>query len=243
MCYYSSISVGFKIIEDRFGAKFIQTESFVPIFSASAFTCPAMPVITNANPKKIELYHWGLIPFWVKDNKDAGEIKTKTLNARSETIFQKPAFRHAILSRRCLVLADGFFEWRRVNNKRYPYYIRLSDHQPFAMAGIWDRWQDRELDCQVRTFSIITTEANALVAQIHNVKKRMPVILTRENEERWLDNNLDKGAIESMLYPYDPGKMEAHTIDRAVSRLGTNTNYPEVLIKKDYPELPPLVPG
>ena len=79
-----------------------------------------------------------------------------------------------------------------MNNKRYPYYIRLADHQPFALAGIWDKWQSRDTGIEVETFSVITTEANALLAQIHNTKKRMPVILPRENEKRWIDNNLDK---------------------------------------------------
>jgi putative SOS response-associated peptidase YedK len=139
MCYYSSISVGFKIIETRFGVKFVQAEIFEPVYSASAFTFPLMPVVTDENPSQVVLMQWGLIPFWVKDEENAIKIKQYALNARSETIFTKPMFKHSIQSKRCLVLVDGFFEWRHISNKRYPYYIRLVDHEPFALAGIWDR--------------------------------------------------------------------------------------------------------
>ncbi len=240
MCYYSSISVGFKIIETRFGAMFVQSEAFQPVYSASAFTYPLMPVITNEKPSQIDLFQWGLIPFWVKNEDAAQKIKQQTLNARSETIFVKPAFRHAVSSKRCLVLVNGFFEWRHIDNKRYPYYIRLKDRQPFALAGIWERWQDPGADHEVRTFSIITTHANSLLEQIHNTKKRMPVILSREDEKRWIKNNLNKSQIDTMLQPFDTDEMEAYTVDKAVSRLGFNTNHPEVLNKKEYLGLPPL---
>jgi putative SOS response-associated peptidase YedK len=238
MCYYSSISVGFKILETRFGVKFVQTESYQPIYSASAFTFPLMPVITNETPEQISLLRWGLIPYWVKGEAVALRLRLQALNARSETVFTRPMFRHSIRAKRCLVVADGFFEWQHVNNKRYPYYIRLKDHQPFAFAGIWDKWQDRE--SEVSTFSIITTEANPLLAQIHNTKRRMPVILPGENEKKWLDNTLDIKDIGAMLQPYE-GEMEAYPVDRSISRLGLNTSNPSVLEKKQYPDLPPIV--
>jgi putative SOS response-associated peptidase YedK len=112
MCYYSSISVGFKIIETRFGVKFVQSESYQPVYSASAFIFPLMPVITNENPTQTVLMNWGLIPFWTKYNETAQRIKQLALNARSETIFEKPIFRQSILSKRCLVVVTGFFEYR-----------------------------------------------------------------------------------------------------------------------------------
>jgi len=117
MCYYSSISVGFKIIEDRFGARFIQTESFKPVFSACGFNFPLLPVITNEDNQQVVSYRWGLIPFWVKDYDSAVSIRERTLNARAETIFEKPSFRHSIIAKRCLVLVDGFFEQRHENKK------------------------------------------------------------------------------------------------------------------------------
>jgi putative SOS response-associated peptidase YedK len=182
MCYFSSISVSFKIIETRFGAKFIQSEAFSPVYSASAFTFPSLPVISNEDIEHITLMQWGLIPFWVKDHENALNIREKTLNSRAETVFDRPAFRHSVQSKRCLVIADGFFEWRHINNQTYPYYIRLVDHTPFAMAGIWDRWHNKETSESLDTFSIITTKANSLLEKIHNTQKRMPVILPRDKE-------------------------------------------------------------
>ena len=102
-------------IEQRFGAKFEQAKSYHQLYSASAFTYPQMPVISNNSPEYIEYFQWGLIPFWVKDNVSALKISQRTLNARAETIFQRPAFRHSIRSKRCLIIADGFFEWRHEN--------------------------------------------------------------------------------------------------------------------------------
>ena len=103
MCYYSSISVDFKIIETRFGAIFVQSESYQPVYSASAFTFPAMPVITNEEPNKVSFLQWGLTPFWVKDEATALRIRQRALNARGETIFDKPMFRHSIMAKRCRV--------------------------------------------------------------------------------------------------------------------------------------------
>jgi putative SOS response-associated peptidase YedK len=243
MCYYSSISVGFKIIETRFGVSFVQSESYHPVYSASAFTFPSMPVITNDDPSQVSLLHWGLIPFWVNDEATALHIRQHTLNARGETVFNKPAFRHCIVTKRCLVLVDGFFEWRHVNKKKYPYYIRLTDHQPFALAGIWDRWQNRDTEAEVRTFSVITTEANSMMAQIHNARKRMPVILTKENEEWWIDNKLESAEIIQILKSFDANKMEAYPVDRSITKLGFNTANPSILNRKEYEDLPPLKEG
>ncbi|MFC1910788.1 SOS response-associated peptidase [Chloroflexota bacterium] len=237
MCYFSSISVGFKIIEDRFGASFIQTESFKPVYSASGFSFPSLPVITNEDNRYIVLLRWGLIPFWVKSYDESLAIRQRTLNARSETIFTKPAFRHAIISKRSLVLADGFFEWKHENNKTYPYYIRLKNRAPFAFAGIWDIWTNPDTQEQIRTYSVITTRANSLLEKIHNTKKRMPVILPREQEEVWLQKDLKRDKIQSLLQPYNSDEMEAFPVPRLVNKLGLNTGNPEVLARQEYPEL------
>ena len=184
--------------------------------------------------------NWGLIPYWTKYNETALHIKQLALKARSETIFEKPIFGQSILSKRCLVVVDGFFEWRHLNNKSYPYYISLADHQPFALADIWDKWQNPDTGIESRTFSVITTEANPLMTQIYNTKKRMPAILPRENEKKWIDNNLKKANIESFLKPYNDGEMEAYPVDRSISRKGFNTSNPSVLNTKEYKDLPPL---
>jgi putative SOS response-associated peptidase YedK len=240
MCYFSSISVGFKIIEDRFGVKFIQTESFVPLYSVSAFTFPALPVISCENPDQIVFMKWGLIPFWIKDQAAASAIREKTLNAREDTIFEKPAFRQAIKSKRCLIVADGFFEWRHLGSKTFPYYIRLKTHEPFAFAGIWDNWIDPETRQSVRTFSLITTRANSLLEQVHNTQKRMPVILSLENEKLWVRKDLDQNTIRPMMAPYRSELMEAYPVSRIVNKLGYNTSDQSVVLKQEYPGLPGL---
>ncbi len=240
MCYYSSISVGFKIVETRFGVTFVQTEEYQPAYSACAFSFPRMPVITDEDPLHVSFLNWGLIPFWIKDEEEALEVRQHALNARSETIFDKPMFRHSIMSKRCLVLVDGFFEWRHFKGKTYPYYIRLADRQPFALAGIWDRWKDRIKGTEIRTFSIVTTEANSLMAEIHNTRKRMPVILPRASERGWIDHGAERATIESMLKPYDASEMEAYPVDRSVTKLGFNTNVSSILDRRDYEGLPPV---
>jgi putative SOS response-associated peptidase YedK len=237
MCYFSSISVGFKIIEDRFGVKFIQSESFQPVYSACGFNFPALPVITNTDNLHVSFLHWGLIPFWVKDYESAQNIRQKTLNARSETIFEKPAFRNSIMSKRCLVIANGFFEWRHENKKTYPYHIRLKNKLPFALAGIWDSWFDPETQAELKSFSIITIKANSLLERIHNTQKRMPVILRQEDEKIWLQSDLARESVQAMLRSYDSEEMEAYPVSRIVRQAGHNTTNPEVVIIQNYPDL------
>jgi putative SOS response-associated peptidase YedK len=228
MCYFSSISVGFQIIEDRFGVHFIQKEEFKPAYSVCGFEFPALPVISATPSRQVAMMNWGLIPFWVKNAASANEIREKTLNARAETLFEKPAFKYAIQNRRCLVPVDGFFEWQHLDKKTYPYFIHLKNNEPFALAGIWDNWRNPENGETLKTFAIITTRANPLLETIHNTQKRMPAILTRTNEEQWLQNGVNEDSIRSMLEPYDESEMEAYRISGMVRQLGYNTSHPEV---------------
>jgi len=206
-------------------------------YHASSFDLPNLPVITNEQPQHIQLFTWGLIPFWVKDKKTAEEIRLKTMNARAESIFEKPSFRHAADQKHCLVLADGFFEWQESEGKNYPYYIRLKNHEPFAMAGLWDSWRDPGTAEVLQTYTVITTKANPLMEQIHNKKKRMPVILPKNHEADWIDSSLDKQAAEALLVPYDELLMEAFPISRLITSRQRNPNVPEVLQPFSYPEL------
>ena len=240
MCYYISITPNVTDIEKRFNATFLYPELYQKVYSASAFSYPSLPIISNEHVDRISFFQWGLIPFWVKDINEADRIRKHTLNARAETVFEKPAFRHSIRSKRCLVLVDGFFEWRHENNKKYPYYIRLASHLPFAIAGIWDNWVNHDAREAIGTFSVITTKANSLLEQIHNTKKRMPVILQREHETRWLESKEDEDVIRSMLQPYNAAEMEAYTVPNVPNKLGFNTGNPEVLEQTEYPDLPEL---
>ena len=208
---------------------------FEKTYYIDAFALPKIPVVTNERPENIQLLFWGLIPRWVKNNDKAEEIRTKTFNARAETLFEKPSFRASIKDRRCLILADGFFEWREVFGKNYPYYIRMTHKQPFAIAGKWDSWKDNEEI--LRTFSLITTRANPLLEKIHNKKKRMPAILLKKDEKTWLSEDVGRDDLMGLLEPIDDSQLEAYTVSKLVSTRGANKNVPEALEPNEYPEL------
>ena len=237
MCFSISYALNKEGLEERFNARFESPEIYQPAYHASAFNLPEVPIITNDKTDTIQLLTWGLIPFWVKNQEAADQLRTKTFNARSETIFEKPSFRSSIVEKRCLILVDGFYEWQHVEDKKYPYYIQLSDHNPFAIAGIWDEWGNKKNDDKLQTFSLITTKANPLLEKIHNSKKRMPVILKPENETKWLDPKLSNDDISSMLVPYDEREMEAYTVSKLVSMRWENSNVPEAREKVEYEEL------
>jgi len=237
MCFTITLKSDLKKTEKRFKAKFAEPKNIKPIFYESAFSLPKHPVILNDNPSSIILGTWGLIPHWVKNPEDAEKIRKQTFNARGETIFEKPSFREQIKKKRCLVLADGFFEWMAYKGKRYPYYIYKKSNEPFAFAGIFDEWTSPETGEILKTFSIITSDANSLLAKIHNTKLRMPVILTEENEKSWLNENLEKDDIEAFLKPYRGKDLEAYTISKMITQRGVERNVPEILKPFDYPEL------
>lgn len=144
MCYHTSLARTADYLEKRFRAKFEQRSLFEPIYHHSGFSAPLHPVIANESIQSISLYQWGLVPFWTKDESAAERIRTQTLNAKAETIHQKPSFRTSIMTKRCLVLVDGFYEWREEGNRKYPYYITLTNNDAFTLAGIWDRWQNKK---------------------------------------------------------------------------------------------------
>jgi len=196
-----------------------------------------MPVISNEKPDRLQLFHWGLIPRWVKSKEDALKFRSRTLNARSETVFEKPSFRNAIKTNRCLIPANGFYEWMHYNGKKYPHFIYLQNKNIFSMAGIWEQWVDKQTGEIYKTYSILTTEANPLMAKIHNSKERMPVILPPKNETDWLNNGLSKEDIQSMTVPYETDKMTAHTISKLITSRTENSNVPDVQKQYEYAEL------
>lgn len=189
----------------------IAKEILAEQYRVNAFAFPECSIITA--DQEIQAFSWGLIPFWVKDKKQADEIKRMTLNARADTIFQKPSFREPIIRKRCIVPSTGYFEWRHEDDKKIPYYIFLKDEEIFSMAGIYDSWLDKATGELLYTFSIITTETNTLTDYIHNTKHRMPAIINKTNEEKWLDPTLSKSDIEHLLLPFPAAQMDAYVID------------------------------
>ncbi len=185
MCFFSQQTKDATKVEKRFNAVVndllnFQTGAF------NGFEHPRTPVITNDSSDVVQHLQWGLIPHWAKDD----SIKKYTLNAKIETLNEKPSFRNSI-NQRCLVIADGFFEWQWLDSKgrrKQKYLLTLPDEQLYAYAGIWSEWVSVLTGEIVKTYSIVTTEATGIMREIHNTKKRMPVILTPENEQLWLQN-------------------------------------------------------
>ena len=181
-----------------------------PLFLASGFTFPQWRVITAK--EEIQVMHWGLIPTWFSDS-NPKDMASKTLNARIETLGEKASFRNLIARKRCIVPSTGFFEWQTNGTRKTPFFIHPPEHELFSMAGLHDQWLN-PLDGQVRsTFTIITCPANALMEEIHNTKKRMPLILDVSQEEDWLNGILAPTSISSQL---TEASMLAHEIDQRI---------------------------
>jgi putative SOS response-associated peptidase YedK len=174
---------------------------------------PTQPVaaVRDAQTRNIELLRWGLIPSWAKDI----TIGDRLINARSETLTEKPSFKNAFAKRRCLILADGFYEWHQGGSgPKIPYYFKLKSGKPFAFAGLWEFWRSPEGD-ELRTCTIITTAANELVAQHH---QRMPVILPVTGLHSWLALQTPAADLQHLLAPYPAEEMTAYPVSKAVNR-------------------------
>lgn len=160
--------------------------------------------------REARLLRWGLIPSWAKD----AAIGARLINARSETVTEKPSFREAFKHRRCLIPADGFYEWARRDGQKQPYYFRLRDEQPFAFAGLWDRWKAED-GKTVETCTILTTEANEILRSVHD---RMPVILHHEDYDLWLGHDSrQQDLLKDMLRPYPSSEMLSHPVRTLVN--------------------------
>lgn len=166
-------------------------------------------VITNQSPKDLSFYYWGLLPPWARDL----SMAYKMINARGESIHEKPAFRSAFKSKRCLIPADGFYEWKKQNKQKIPHFIRLKTREMFAFAGLWEEWKDAEGQ-ERRTFTIVTTEANKLMSGLHH---RMPVILPKHLEQEWLENPKPED-LKKLILPFDSSKMEAFEVSPKVNK-------------------------
>lgn len=215
-----------------------------PVFYMNAFNHPDLPVITNKDPGHLHLLTWGLIPFWVKDPKQAVSLSKMTLNARGEDIFDKPSFRNAARNKRCLVLIDGFFEYHWYKDKSYPFYVKMTNDEPMLLAGLWETWHYRQEDIIRHTFSIVTTRANPMMTHIHNRPKasegsRMPVIIPRGMEEVWLQDihdSLDRQSVEELIQPFDETALKAYTVPKLQGKTGVG-NSPDAIHEYKYASL------
>lgn len=211
MCGRFTLTVDPDELQQQFGLAAPPPADLVPRYNIA----PTQPVavIPNAPERRLELFQWGLIPSWAKDPK----IGNKMINARAETLAEKPSFRSALKRRRCLVVADGFYEWKKDGTRKQgkqPMYITLADGRPFAFAGLWEVWRN-PADELIKTCTIITTEPNELLAEIHN---RMPAILPPEAYDKWLTpGDLDAAQALPLLSPYPAGRMRAVPVSTLVN--------------------------
>jgi putative SOS response-associated peptidase YedK len=196
MCFHTKQTKLALEVQSRFNAIIDNPVEFKPCLHINGFEFPKTSVIMDEKPNIISHFNWGLIPSWAKDE----EIKKYTLNAKIETVHEKPSFKDSI-DKRCLIIANGYFEWQWLDPKgkvKQKYELRLPNEELFAFAGLYSNWINKSNGVLKETYTILTTDANPLLSEIHNHKKRMPIVLKREDEAKWLNHE----PIEQFAFPY-----------------------------------------
>lgn len=213
----------------------------LPLHHASGFSHPALLMYTNDDPYYPTVATWGLVPHWVKDNEQKQKLWNNTLNARGETIFDKPAFRDAALEKRCIIYVDGFYEHHHHKGKVYPFFIQPIKKEPLALAGLWSEWIDPDHGGKLLSFTIVTTVGNILMKRIHNNPKlkgpRMPLILMAEEESQWLEKREGMETHwNTRIKSYPEDFLQAHTVGKLRGRNYVG-NVPSVSDMVCYKEL------
>ncbi len=238
MCFYYSVNK--KNPDELIKAGVVsktQLEKIPDRLLVSGFERPEMAVISNENPNIIDFFQWGLVPSTIGDaNQETDFLKSyNTLNAKIEGALRSKIYSEPIQKKRCLVIASGFFEWQHERGKKIPYYISFKDDSLFAFAGIWDKWMDENGNAN-HTFSILTTQANELMAKIHNTKKRMPVILHPSIAGEWLSPNLSSSDLALFHKPIDSEMLKAHTIKQFLPLRQPTDSLNDILDYHPYPD-------
>lgn len=207
MCGRFTLRTPMAVLAEQF--RLTVVEPIAPRYNIAP-TQQVAAVRTAAETVDRELAHlrWGLIPSWARDR----VIGNRMINARAETVAEKPSFRSAFRRRRCLVLADGYYEWRKVGRAKQPYYFHMTGDGPFAFAGLWERWEKG--DEPIESCTIITTAANRLAREVHD---RMPVILSPADCDLWLDRSAQTAELAGLLRPYDAGQLTSHEVATLVN--------------------------
>lgn len=236
MCYTKDNNEDEKVVEKETNAKKINDEDYLKASFNSGFSHPKMLIQMQENPNELVVANWGLVPSFIKDNLKAKEYFLNTLNAKSETIFEKVSFKDNIMPHRCIVPIKGFYEWRDINKTKYPYYITTKEQKIMLLGGIYDYWVDRSTGEIHRTYSVVTTEANPLMSKIHNLKKRQPLMLTKELAKNWLNPDLKENDIKELMQPMHEDLMCAHTIKK-INPKNIDIYDSHLNDKFEYPEL------
>lgn len=211
-----------------------------PLFAVSGFEHPAIPILLSKGGIHWESMHWGLIPLWCKDWSAAMEMSNMTLNARAETLFEKPAFKHAASAKRGLMPITGFYEYKHVKGKKFPHFIDWNDEEVRWVACVCDEWKDHSRGETLLTFSIVTTRGNALMAEIHNNPEldepRMPVFLEGQDLLTWIDSATPIEQLKQLLLPKEEPGMRAHPV-KPLRGKNSPGNTPEAFKLHSYAEL------
>jgi putative SOS response-associated peptidase YedK len=221
MCGRYSFAPELKVVNEHYNIT-IHDGEIEPSYNCAP--SQKLPVISNDAPDEISRYSWGLIPFWAKDK----SMGYKLINARGETISEKPAFKNAFKKKRCLVPADAFYEWKKSADvkTKIPYRIFLPEQPVFSMAGIWDQWKSPEGQF-IRSFSIVTVAPNELMCGIHN---RMPLIIDPAHEREWLESD-DIAGLQRLIKPFPANRMDAYRISTLVN--SPKNNSPEIADRQE----------
>ena len=205
-----------EVLADWFGVELEDMPWFAPSYNVAPQSVqPILRLNRDSGQREFAQLRWGLVPFWAKDAK----FGYTTINARAEEVLNKPAYREAMKKRRCLVPADAFYEWQRIDKKtKYPFAFALKSGEPYALAGLWERWQPRE-GVPLDTFTILTTDPNELMEPVHN---RMPVILEPRDYDRWLDSGDPAQPPVDLLRPFPAEQMRAWPVSDRVGNVRNN---------------------
>lgn len=232
MCFHFTLTTDLPSIKRILDIKETQIISCAPRYYINGFDYPQCPVVLK---KDMTLMQWGLIPSWVTRLEQAWEIRSKTLNARIETVSEKVSFSDSVRRHRCLVPMNGFFEWMHLGRLKIPHFIYPTDSSLFLVAGIYSEWVSRADQTTWYTFSMLTTRANPLMEKIHNTKKRMPLILHDELATAWISeeeiNPKDFGD------PYPESRMQAHPVSSRLILQPTASENPRVIERCDHPAI------
>ncbi|QBP42313.1 SOS response-associated peptidase [Paenisporosarcina antarctica] len=221
MCGRFSLFANFQEIEERFGQASFDADDYEESYNIAPSQM-VLSVINDGSKNRLGFLKWGLIPPWAKDEK----IGYKMINARSETVHEKPSFRNALKNKRCLIVADSFYEWKRTDERKVPMRIKMKNNELFAMAGLWESWKTPNGKL-VHTCTILTTEPNDLMSTIHD---RMPVILKQQDEYNWLNPTVKNGDdLKRFMVPLEDGLLEAYEVSDKVN--SPKNNDPELIVR------------
>lgn len=231
MCFTVNVNIVRDELEKRYDATLEEPGDYRPSYYFHAFSFPDLPVVFSdgSGGRRINLMKWGLIPSYTANGDEALLIREKTLNARAETIEERPSFRNSFPSRRCLIPVNGFFEWQHACGEKIPWYIHHPGESIISLGALYDRWSVDGGRSYLNSFTIITTRANSLLSKIHNTKNRMPLIIEKDQEERWISPLSPPTEARAMMKSFPENILAGHTISPLIGNRRADRNVPQLI--------------